>query len=397
MKPRDIGTKDGEEFLRELRDDLKARRFSPLPVRERMIPKTSGKLRRLWIPTARDRCVQASLKLVLEPIFEADFEPCSYGFRPMRRAQDAIEDIHHLGHLSHERILESDIASCFDEISHSALLDRVRGRIADGRVLSLVKAFLIAGILSEDGAVRGSKTGTRRAAYAQLGITHRCSYGSAISPLLANHVHALGVRCGMAWEFPTVAFERYCDDIIVQARSERQALHVRAMVASRLADCGLELNEQKTRIVYCKDDDRRGSYEHTLVDFLGYTFRPRLSKNRFGKHFLNFSPAVSNDGENRDATRCAAGGCTFARRRPSRTWRMFNIVLQGWINYYGRFYKSMLYPVFRHLNEILVRWAMRKYKRLRRRPTRARRFIADVARRPPDLFAHWRFGVRPDG
>jgi len=125
-----------------------------------MIPKTSGKLRRLGIPTARDRCVQASLKLVLEPVFEADFKPCSYGFRPMRRAQDAIEEIHHFGRLSYEWILEGDIASCFDEISHSALLDRVRARIADKRVLALVKAFLLAGILSEDGAIRGSKTGT---------------------------------------------------------------------------------------------------------------------------------------------------------------------------------------------------------------------------------------------
>jgi RNA-directed DNA polymerase len=150
--------------------------------------------------------------------------------------------------------------------------------------------------------------------------------------------------------------------------------------------------------VYCKDEDRRGSYEHTSFTFLGYTFRPRLSKNRFGKHFLNFTPAVSNDAKT-------------AMRREMRRWRlhlrpdktlsdlarMFNIVLQGWINYYGRFYKSMLYPVFRHLNEILVRWAMRKYKRLRRHKTRAIRFLADVARRQPGLFAHWRLGVRPDG
>jgi len=172
VKPRQVGAKDGEELLRELRDDLKARRFAPLPVRERMIPKTSGKLRRLGIPTARDRCVQASLKLVLEPVFEADFRPCSYGFRPMRRAQDAIEEIHHFGRLSYEWILEGDITSCFDEISHSALLDRVRARIADKRVLALVKAFLIAGILTEDGAVKGSKTGTPQ--------------GGILSPCLAS-------------------------------------------------------------------------------------------------------------------------------------------------------------------------------------------------------------------
>jgi len=150
--------------------------------------------------------------------------------------------------------------------------------------------------------------------------------------------------------------------------------------------------------VYCQAADRRGSYEHTSFDFLGYTFRPRLSKNRFGKHFLNFSPAVSSEAKTR-------------MRREMRSWRvarrsdktltdlalMFNRQLQGWINYYGRFYKSMLYPVFRHFNDTLVRWAMRKYKRLRRHKTKARQFILAVARRQPYLFAHWRWGVRPDG
>jgi RNA-directed DNA polymerase len=222
--------------------------------------------------------------------------------------------------------------------------------------------------------------------------------GSAISPLLANLFMHYAFDAWMAREFPAVPFERYCDDIIVHARSERHARRLWAAIATRLAECGLELNEHKTRVVYCKDDDRRGSYEHTSFDFLGYTFRPRLSRSRVGKHFVNFSPAVSGEAKTR-------------MRREMRRWRlhlrpdktltdlahMFNIVLQGWINYYGRFYKSMLYPVFRHLNEILVRWAMRKYKRLRRHKGRARRFIADVARRQPDLFAHWRFGVRPDG
>lgn len=150
----------GDVMLAGLRDDLKARRFRPLPVKERMIPKASGKLRRLGIPTRRDRVVQASLKLVLEPIFEADFKPCSYGFRPKRRAQDAIAEIHYLSSRTYEWVLEGDITACFDEISHSALLQRVRGRIGDKRVLDLVKAFLKSGILSEDGETVGTKTGT---------------------------------------------------------------------------------------------------------------------------------------------------------------------------------------------------------------------------------------------
>ena len=220
--------------------------------------------------------------------------------------------------------------------------------------------------------------------------------GSAISPLLANIFLHYAFDAWMARAYPGVRFERYCNDIVVHCASEQQARDIRDALAARLAECGLELNEAKTAIVYCKDADRKGSHEHYRFDFLGYTFRPRLSKSRFGKHFVNFSPAVSDEAGKR-------------MRREIRRWRlhlradktltdlarMFNTVIQGWINYYGRFYKSRLYPTFRHLNEILVRWAMGKYKRLHRRPTRARRFIVHVARREPNLFAHWRLGVRP--
>lgn len=149
-----------EVLLGRLRDDLKAGRFVPQRVREKTIPKTSGKVRRLGIPTTADRIVQASLKLVLEPIFEAEFHPCSYGFRPNRRAQDAIEEIFFYTTHSYEWVVEGDIASCFDEISHVGLMDRVRRRVGDKRVLALVKAFLKAGILGEDQVHRDTVMGT---------------------------------------------------------------------------------------------------------------------------------------------------------------------------------------------------------------------------------------------
>ena len=161
-----------EDFLLELRSQVKDRSFRPLPVRERMIPKANGKMRRLGIATVRDRVVQASLKLVLEPIFEADFLPCSYGFRPRRRAHDAVAEVRYLASRSYEWIVEGDIKACFDEISHTALLERVRARIADKRVLALVKAFLKAGILGEDGTLRDSSAGTPQ--------------GSILSPLMSN-------------------------------------------------------------------------------------------------------------------------------------------------------------------------------------------------------------------
>ena len=202
----------------------------------------------------------------------------------------------------------------------------------------------------------------------------------------------------MAREHPAVRFGRYCDDVIVHARSEQQARELRAAIAARLADCGLCLNEHKTRIVYCKSSVRRGSYEHVSFDFLGYTFRPRLSRNGAGDVFVGFVPAVSDD------ARKQLG-------REIRRWRLhlrsgttltdlarsINVIVQGWINYYGRFYRSELVRLLRRINDYLVRWARWKYKRLRRSPAKARSFLADVYRRDPGLFAHWRIGARPDG
>lgn len=160
------------EFLGELRVELKARTFQPLPVRQRAIPKPGGKSRYLGIATVRDRIAQASLKLVLEPVFEVDFLPCSHGFRPNRRAHDAVAEVHHFAARSYEWVVEGDIKACFDEISHSALMSRVRERIGDKRVLALVKAFLKAGILIEDGTFADTSAGTPQ--------------GSILSPLLSN-------------------------------------------------------------------------------------------------------------------------------------------------------------------------------------------------------------------
>jgi group II intron reverse transcriptase/maturase len=215
--PRSIVFSAGD-FLSELQIVLKARRFSPVRVREKMIPKANGKVRRLGIPTAADRTVQASLKLVLEPIFEADFKPCSYGFRPKRRAQDAIAEIHHLASpaRNYEWVFEADIEACFDEISHSALLQRVRDRIGDRRILGLVKAFLAAGILGEDGVSRETITGTPQ--------------GGILSPLLANiALSGLDEHFSRKWEAlgpywrrakfrhggtPAMKLVRYSDDCV---------------------------------------------------------------------------------------------------------------------------------------------------------------------------------------
>jgi RNA-directed DNA polymerase len=183
---------------------------------------------------------------------------------------------------------------------------------------------------------------------------------------------------------------------VAHCRTQAEAEELLTQLQQRFKECGLELHPDKTRIVYCKDDDRRGEYPVRKFEFLGYEFRPRRSKNRYGKYFINFTPAVSNK------------ACK-SMRQTIRGWRlqlkpdkqledisrMFNPVLRGWINYYGRFYKSALYPVLRHMNRALVQWARRKYKKLCRHQRRAEYWLGRIARRESWLFAHWQMGIVP--
>jgi retron-type reverse transcriptase len=196
-------------------------------------------------------------------------------------------------------------------------------------------------------------------------------------------------------EHPAFPFERYADDVVVHCGTESQALMVRAMIGQRFERVGLELHTDKTRIVYRKDSNRTGSSEHERFDFLGFTFAPRAATNKTGETFVSFSPAASNV-------------ALKAFRQKIRRWRLhrwnsadlrdladeINPVVRGWVNYYGRFYRSRLFPTLSHINEYLIRWAKEKYKRLRRRHARAHKWLLGVAAREPNLFAHWQPGVR---
>jgi RNA-directed DNA polymerase len=243
-----------------------------------------------------------------------------------------------------------------------------------------VKRWLEAPLQLPDGTIAARTMGTPQ--------------GSAISPLLANLFMHYAFDAWMARTYPAVTFERYCDDVVVHCRSKAQAGFIRDKIAARLAECGLELHPVKTRIVYCKDSGRSGSFEHEQFTFLGYTFRPRLAKSRTGHFFVSFSPAVSRDALTR--IRQEIRGWRIHRRSDmtfAEIVAFVNTRVAGWAAYYGRFCKSVLYAAFRGLNVYLTRWAMRKYKSLKHSRKKAWAWLEGVEQRAPGMFAHWRFGV----
>jgi RNA-directed DNA polymerase len=351
-----VQTVRGEEvFLAELRASLKGRSFRPLPVRERMIPKPGGKgRRRLGIATVRDRVVQAALKLVLEPIWEADFQPCSYGFRPGRRAQDAIAEIHHLASHSYEWVLEGDITACFDEIDHTALLERVRRRIGDKRVLALVKAFLNAGILSEDGAIRDTVTGTPQ--------------GGILSPLLSNlalsvldeHIVQHGQAGAPSWVrerrrhlgLPNYRIVRYADDFVVLVAGTRQHTEaLREQVAAVLATVGLRLSQEKTAIGHIDEG----------FDFLGWRIRRHQQRGSHRRYVYTY-PSRKALAAVKAKVRAVTGQTT--NQSLGLLLLRLNWVLRGWAYYFRHGASS---KTFAYLDAFawrrVIRWLCRKHPR----------------------------------
>jgi len=351
--------------------------YFPPPVKAVEIPKAHGAgTRILGVPTVADRIAQTVAAARLEEIAEPKFHDDSYGYRPGRSALDAAGKCRERC-WRHDWVIDLDIRKFFDSVPWDLIVKAVEANTTLPWVILYVKRWLAAPLQMPDGSLAQRDRGTPQ--------------GSAVSPVLANLFLHYALDTWMAGKFPSVPFERYVDDAVVHCRSERQARMVLAALEERMGQVGLMLHPDKTRIVYCKDGKRRGSHEHTSFTFLGFTFRARAMRSRHGNVFTGFGPAISKDALKKISAEVRSWRLhTHTTLTEKDLARWINPVIQGWMNYYGEFYKTALYPLFRRINGYLMRWLRKKYKRLRTF-TKAQAAWQRVTAQHPRFFAQWQW------
>nr|WP_276977135.1 group II intron reverse transcriptase/maturase [Ferrimicrobium acidiphilum] len=366
---------DEKNNLYRLWNRMSSGSYFPGPVRAVEIPKDHGLgVRTLGVPNTVDRIAQTAAAMLLEEKLEPIFHQDSYGYRPRRSAHDA-QAVTRKRCWKQDWILDLDVRAFFDSVPHDLLLKAVAHHTEERWVLLYIERWLKAPMQMPDGTMVARGKGTPQ--------------GSPISALLANLFMHYAFDRWMVREYPGCPFERYADDAVIHCDTEEEARSLWAALAERLRSLGLELHPDKTKVVYCKDGHRRGTSEHTSFDFLGYTFRARLARSRWG-FFVNFSPAMSAKAKK-------------AKGKQIRDWHLnrrsgtdlsgiaeeINPQVRGWINYYGAFYRSELYSLAARIDQHLVRWARQKFKRLRRSLDKAWAWLIAVKQREPTLFANW--------
>ncbi|WP_234418564.1 group II intron reverse transcriptase/maturase [Dongshaea marina] len=353
----------------------------PPAVKAVAIPKKSGGERLLGIPTVSDRIAQMVVKLELEPCIEPYFLDDSYGYRPNKSALDAV-GITRKRCWEYDWLLEFDIKGLFDNISHELMMRAVEKHTESTWVRLYVRRWLTAQMQMPDNSLVHRNQGTPQ--------------GGVISPLLANLFLHYVFDKWLQKHYSHLKWCRFADDGLVHCNSKVEAEMMLNILTERFRECGLELHPVKTKIVYCKDGSRQGQHEHTAFDFLGYTFRCRKSINRWTKQvFSGFGPAISKQ------STLSIGEKLRKLRFRTRTdlelkdlAKLLNPMIQGWLMYYGKYYRSAMYAVCRLINNGLITWARRKYKSLSHRSrTRASELMKRIAKQSPGLFAHWRAGM----
>ncbi|MDA7632513.1 group II intron reverse transcriptase/maturase [bacterium] len=379
-----------EDFEKDLKNNLfklwnrmSSGSYFPPPVRLVEIPKGhTGQTRPLGIPTVTDRIAQMVVKLVFEPAVEPYFHNDSYGYRPGKSALDAVGAVRQRC-WRQDWVMDLDIKGFFDNLDWDLVMRAVNKHTTNPWVRLYVKRWLEAPVEDRNGRQEKRVKGTPQ--------------GAVISPLLSNLFMHYAFDDWLRRHYPKIQFARYADDAVIHAKSLDEAKEVLAAVKKRLRECGLELHPEKTKIVYCQDSDRDGDHEHTQFDFLGYTFRPRRAKNHRGKFFVSFLPAISEKAAKgvRATIRSWRLGASRNNQSLEELARFTNPYVRGWVNYYGRYYRSALAPILRHLERALVYWVRRKFKRYECHHRRAVYWLGRVARREPELLEMWRIGIRP--
>ena len=322
-----------------------------------------------------DRVAQTVVAARLEAKVEPIFHPDSYGYRPRRSALDAVGACRQRC-WDFNWVIDLDVEKFFDSVDHALMVKAVQVHTDVPWVVLYVKRWLVAPLQLPDGTLQRRDRGTPQ--------------GSAVSPVLANLFMHYAFDAWMAREHPGVPFERYADDAVVHCVNRGQAERLVEAIADRMGQVGLRLHPDKTKIVYCKDANRRATYEHTAFTFLGYTFRARGARNeRESKTFTSFAPAIS-----KEALKKISGTVRRWRldRKTGQTLadlaRWINPIVRGWMQYYGRFNRSALYPFLQRINAYLMRFLRHKFKRVRSfKKAKAgwKRIIAQY----PKAFAHW--------
>ena len=365
--------------LYKLWNRLASGSYIPPPVLMVEIPKAQGGMRTLGIPTVADRIAQMVVKQAFEPCVEPYFHQDSYGYRPSKSALQAV-GVTRQRCWRYDYVLEFDIKGLFDAIDHTLLMRAVEKHTDCRWVRLYIKRWLKAPFQQAEGGLVERTSGTPQ--------------GGVVSPLLSNLFLHYVFDKWMERNFPNYPFARYADDAVVHCRSETQARKLKERLERRLRECKLELHPEKTQIVCCRVGKQHETQVAKKFDFLGFCFRPRLVRNRHGELFVSVTPAISP----RSAKKI---------RQQVRRWRLHfrvsqsledlarrvNPIIRGWINYYGAYQRSSLVPVLRHIDRYLVKWVKWKYKKKEHYSRRARRWLGQVARYRPRLFAHWCLGV----
>jgi RNA-directed DNA polymerase len=374
--------KNLKDNLYKLWNRMSSGSYFPTVVKLVEISKGGGKgMRPLGIPIVSDRIAQMVVVMLLESKVDSSFHPDSYGYRPTKSAHGAIDQARKRC-WKYDWVLDIDIKGFFDNIDHTLLNKALLRHTEDNWIIMYVNRWLKVPYQTKEGELIPRHKGVPQ--------------GSVIGPLLSNLFLHYAFDEWMRRTHSDIPFERYADDSICHCHSKSEAEALKQSIQKRFTTCGLELNEAKTHIVYCKDSNRKEKHEVIAFDFLGYTFRPRCVKSKQGGYFTGFNPAISNKAKKRIGDKM--------REWYPRKWislnleeiaKQINPIIQGWINYYGKYYPSMLKQLLKGVNTHLAHWVRRKFKRFRHKITQSFYWLGHVARYNSSLFAHWRWGVKP--